>query len=365
MASPADDFGAGDESPAPSNRLGVPIARAEAFREFAALVQRLGGDPAALLERFPIDLPVLDDPNGLIPYRAMVRVLEHAAAELKCPDFGMQLAALQGPGKIVGPVGVAMRNSATLGDAFRYCAENVHVFSNVTEMSLEKLPDAGGVLLRFAITLDRLPNQRQAVEHSLSLVHRATPMISGGQVRVKEVWFTHEPLASLATYRAHLGGRVRFNQPVNGLLFNERDLDAVVPDRNRQLYALATSFIDQQFPRSRKTLTERVRGLISSLLKQGDCSQDRVADALGIHTRTLQRRLKDEGETFEGIKDAVRRDAVLLYLRQPIPLVQVAAALGYSELSTLSRSCTRWYSATPRRLRRELGRRESEMLARE
>ena len=81
------------------------------------------------------------------------------------------------------------------------------------------------------------------------------------------------------------------------------------------------------------------------------------ADDLGIHPRTLQRRLKEEGESFESIKDAVRREAALKYLRQrSLPLIQVAAALGYSETSVLSRSCYRWFAASPKKLRLELSR---------
>ena len=65
-----------------------------------------------------------------------------------------------------------------------------------------------------------------------------------------------------------------------------------------------------------------------------------MASALGLHPRTLQRRLRDEGESFEGIKDSVRRDVALRYLQQPdVSLVRVTEILGYSETSVLSRSC--------------------------
>jgi AraC-like DNA-binding protein len=53
----------------------------------------------------------------------------------------------------------------------------------------------------------------------------------------------------------------------------------------------------------------------------------------------------------------VRRDVALHYLQQPeVPLVRVTEMLGYSETSVLSRSCLRWFSASPRRLRNDLNR---------
>ena len=76
---------------------------------------------------------------------------------------------------------------------------------------------------------------------------------------------------------------------------------------------------------------------------------------LGIHPRALQRRLRAEGESFEAIKDGVRREIALRYLKDAsIPLIRVAKMLGYSETSALSRSCYRWFSASPRQVRGSL-----------
>jgi AraC-like DNA-binding protein len=103
------------------------------------------------------------------------------------------------------------------------------------------------------------------------------------------------------------------------------------------------------------SLSARVRVLITQHLVEGKCTCKHVASALGLHPRTLQRRLRQESESFEAIKDSVRRDVALRYLQQPdISLVQVTEMLGYSETSVLSRSCLRWFSASPRRLRNDL-----------
>ena len=93
------------EAPSIEQKLSTATARAEALNGFTKLVDRLGGDGVALLQRFQIDPHVMEDANGLIPYRTMVRLLEQAATDLSCPDFRVKLAAMQGPFKIVGPVG--------------------------------------------------------------------------------------------------------------------------------------------------------------------------------------------------------------------------------------------------------------------
>jgi AraC-like DNA-binding protein len=74
-----------------------------------------------------------------------------------------------------------------------------------------------------------------------------------------------------------------------------------------------------------------------------------------MHPRTLQRRLKGEGTTFEGLKDETRRDLARRYLAQPdVPLTQVTALLDYGEQSALGRSSRRWFNATPQQFRSRL-----------
>jgi AraC-like DNA-binding protein len=104
------------------------------------------------------------------------------------------------------------------------------------------------------------------------------------------------------------------------------------------------------------SLSERVRVLISRYLETEDCTSERIASEICVHPRTLQRRLQREGQSFESIKSAVRREVALRYLqRTQIPFAQIAERLGYSEHSVLSRSCYRWFAATPRKLREQSG----------
>ena len=99
----------------------------------------------------------------------------------------------------------------------------------------------------------------------------------------------------------------------------------------------------------------QVRHAIEALLGTGTCGHRQVANALYMHPRTLQRRLKEEGTTFETIKDDARRDLAQRYLSQPdLPLTQVTALLDYSEQSALGRSCRRWFDTTPKGFRTRL-----------
>jgi len=180
--------------------------------------------------------------------------------------------------------------------------------------------------------------------------------ITGGQARVREVLFRYQPLSSLSTYRRYFGCDVRFDQEQDGVVFSSGSALPTV-DRDVQLYEMATSFIDTRFTRVSPPMHIQVRALILELIGTEECSNERVAAKLCLHPRTLHRRLQAEGKSFEGIRDEVRRDVALSYLQQTdLPLPLIAEKLGYAEHSVLSRSCFRWFSASPSQLRSQRGR---------
>ncbi|MBS0356388.1 MAG: AraC family transcriptional regulator ligand-binding domain-containing protein [Proteobacteria bacterium] len=111
--------------------------------------------------------------------------------------------------------------------------------------------------------------------------------------------------------------------------------------------------ISMLYRRDRNTVT-RVRDLIRHALPVS-LSQDDVAGRLHMSPRTLHRRLEEEGSSFRGIKEALRRDLALSRLtktRQSI--AQVAADLGYADTSAFYRAFTGWTGMSPERYRRQL-----------
>ncbi len=99
----------------------------------------------------------------------------------------------------------------------------------------------------------------------------------------------------------------------------------------------------------------RIRSLVLQYLGTKHCTSEQIAAHCCMHRRTLHRRLRSEGTSFESIKDEVRREMALHYIQDAeMPLMHVAEKLGYAEAAVLSRSCYRWFSVTPQKLRRRL-----------
>jgi AraC-like DNA-binding protein len=322
------------------------------LHRFNEVVSQLGGDPNALLLKSQVEPAALQNRHAVIPHRTFVRLLERSAAELSCPDFGLRLAAAQGGVKVLGPLGYVMRNSKTVRDALCYCIEYVRAYSTAAQTCFEESPMEGAVLLRHESFLAKQHYHPQTHERALLLTQLSVINISNGQVRAREIWLTHDALSPLSTYGEYFGCVVRFGRSMNGLLFADSDLDMPIPKADPQVYELATNYIEHRLPATDSLFGPRIRLIVEKLLLAGNCTHSSVASMMGMHPRALQRRLRAEGESFEAIKDSVRREVALRYLRESsIPLIRVAKMLGYSETSALSRSCYRWFAASPRQLR--------------
>jgi AraC-like DNA-binding protein len=328
------------------------VVHSDSIRFFPELVTELGGDPDNLLHKAHIDRVVLTKRGSILEYRAMIRLFELAATELPCPDFGMKLAALQGGTRVMGPIGVAMKNSKTLGQALGYCARQIQAYSPATRVRF--VPDRAKheLFVSLEILLDGLSDKSQVIEHAMLLANLNVIDITGATARARRVSFRHDALSPQRVYQAAFGCEVVFGAAADGILFQERDLLCPVVDPDEQLYELATSFIASHYPPGTPPMHARVRALINRYLGTEACTSERIATELCMHPRTLQRRLKCEGKSFESIKDEVRREVAMRYLHcSDMPLTKLAAKLGYAEQSVLSRSCYRWFAASPRELR--------------
>jgi AraC-like DNA-binding protein len=338
--------------PAPTGETAFEQVFAGTLTHFSELVLELGGDPLPLLHAARIDPAEVDHETPRVSFRAMIDLLERAADVLHCPDFGLRLAARQGGGSVFGAIGVVMRNSGTLGEAMRYVSEHIQAYSLAGAMPIEEEPETGRVFVGLDILLEGVPNRNQTIEQHLLLAHRNAMEITGGRARVRQVRLRHPPLSPIRTYRRHFGCEVIFDQQVDGILFNRADLSAPVIDPDAAQAQRAAAFIETHFPTVAPPLHAVVRRLVMKRLGLADCGVDAIARELKVHARTLHRRLAGEGKAFEGIKDEVRRDVAHYYIAQTdMPFTRISEKLGYSETSVLTRSCHRWFDASPRQVR--------------
>lgn len=100
--------------------------------------------------------------------------------------------------------------------------------------------------------------------------------------------------------------------------------------------------------RDQASVTERLRRLLRRHLDGEMPSLEEVSKSLAMTPQTLRRRLQEEGQGYQAIKDDLRRDAAIEYLgRSDLALIDIANMLGFSEPSTFHRAFKKWTGVAP------------------
>ena len=315
-------------------------------------VEGLGADPDAMLRSFPRG-PIGSSSSGYDLY--VLDLLEYSAVVLDRPDLGMLTARAEAAPRVLEPIDAVMRYADTVADALRYCAEHIQICSPMLQMSLEEAHIENRWFLRLDITSAGLAERPQAIEHILLVIHDLVGRMTAGGAVPSEVWLGHKSLAPRETYRKNFARVMRYEQASSGLFFSESALNYQNIGADPRIHQFAQMFIDSLFLLPQRSATNRVRAAVARLLLEGRCSTHDIADALHLHPRTLQRQLREENTTVELVRDGVRRDVARRYLAQPdISLSHISDLLDYSEIAVFSRSCRRWFGASPSEVRKIL-----------
>jgi len=100
------------------------------------------------------------------------------------------------------------------------------------------------------------------------------------------------------------------------------------------------------------TYADRVKAALLELLPAGNASKDAVAQCLAVSARTLQRRLQDEGTSFQAILNSTRESLARHYLTDgSLSTAEIAFLLGYDESTSFYRAFHSWTGQTPDQVR--------------
>lgn len=327
------------------------LIRATNLWGFEQLVETLGGSPERLLARFHLPSASARSDDTFVSYRNAALMLEAAARELNCPDFGIRMSRYQGL-EVLGPIAIIARNSATVLDAHRAIARYLHVHCPALVSRVVHQANSDFVKLDYRITELSTPQLRQAYELSLANTLQIFRFLAGSNAAPRTVAFLHEQIGPLEAYRRAFASEVLFNQNWCGLLIPVRLAERPIDHADKLTLEYAIRFLGSRGTNDNDTLSHHVAALVERLLPSGHCTIETIAAELHLHPRSLQRRLADEGSRYADILDNTRQQLAKSYLCDSrLPLSQVTGLLGYTEQSTFNSACRRWYGTTPRRFR--------------
>lgn len=305
-----------------------------------------------LLRASRISAHDLADDRKRIPYER-VSALWNAAAHLGGDAaFGLHLAERLAP-KDFGPLGLAVRSCPTAQEALERLLGYVRVAFQDTEITLLR----EGATARFCHHYlgDAALATRHAADLILAMFVVAGRRFIGVDWKPLAVTFKFPAPAAVDEYYRVFGGPLRFDQPINSVVFEAALLDMPMAQGDPEVLAVIDPYAEQflQTLSRDRSLAEAVQRVIAAALPGGDLELGASARALGLSPRTLQRRLRDEGTSHRQILDRVRHERALRLLRRDeLTVDQIADHLGFSEPSAFHRAFRRWTGRTPTDQRR-------------
>lgn len=318
-------------------------------------IRELGGDPVRFLAEFHLKEDMIDNPKQMMPYLGFIQMLERAASDFDCPDFGLRVGLKQGM-SVLGPIAVIAQNSATVEEAVNHIIKYIGYHSPAIHLRLD--PPAAGKLrgLHFDITLTQGQARAQTVELSLLLGVHILRVLIGEDAKACPVHFRHAQVSPAARYRSVFNSPVTFNSTSNAIFIPETELARAITQSDPVLLQTMAEYVAQNIDTQGSSLRENVRALVISLLPlERRCTIAVIARNLALSERTLQRRLKKEGIVFEELVDDIRRELAQDYLReQGMAISQVAGLIGYGQQSSFNRACMRWFGKPPKAIREAL-----------
>jgi AraC-like DNA-binding protein len=175
---------------------------------------------------------------------------------------------------------------------------------------------------------------------------------------VLEVHLQHDFQPGLSQYKDFYNAPVLLNQSDNSLLFDSRLLEQRLPGFDASLAAMHEEMANGQLKR---LLDPNIITLVQEQLIASDleANRDVIAKNMAMSGRSLQRKLQQEGSSFQQLLDELRHQRSLLLLQDKhLSLADVAQQLGFSESSTFYRAFKRWQGVTPGEYRQEKYRQE-------
>lgn len=137
---------------------------------------------------------------------------------------------------------------------------------------------------------------------------------------------------------------------VASLCYSREDARRPLVSENPGLWEQFEEDLKAQLAADREGLSvaARVRTSIIGLMSSGRADAENVSLELGISRSTLQRRLHEEGCSFQRLLDRAREDLAIRYLtRSTLKAEEIASLLGYGDANSFSRSFRRWTGTSP------------------
>jgi AraC-like DNA-binding protein len=344
-----------------AQREGHPVSTVDAIPLPSIMPRRLarvGIDMSQLLREAglsPTLLPLIDAGRARVGtggYFALWRALERLDSD---PALGLRLT--QGVERDQLDLGsMSALHAATFGDAIavlqRYkrltCPESVQVTRHAGESAVE---------FRWLLTGEAPP--APLIDACLATVLALGCTGTALPLRPTRVQLARDP-RDRAVLESHFGCEVVFHADANRIVFDDESMSLPFRTANADVLAVLLPGLEAALAQLTghgrdNVFIEQVRGVIRRQMPGRRAMVGTVAASLALSSRTLQRRLGENGSSFQRLMDGVRHQVALELLRTTaLDNGEIACLLGFEELNSFHRAFVGWEGLSPLRWRNGL-----------
>jgi AraC-like DNA-binding protein len=306
----------------------------------------LGLDERAL--RADAQVPeLLRDRRAVLPGALRQRLWDSAYRAAQRDELAIQ-TGLALPYGALGPMDYLANSADTVGASCEALSRHFSSVSSERSLEIEQRPGDYRVKLVVSDMSDTTQDSLSADELALSA--------TVGRFRARVDGFT---LAAVQLRRAAprdperfaelFGAPVFFGHAVAALCLPGRMRDLPMSSRDPWLRQVLLPLFPAAELGGAEWFERSMRSCLRELLPQGRLIVARVARSLGMSERSLHRRLRGLGQSYQVTVDVFRREeAERLLLEGRVDMGEISHRLGFADQSAFSRAFKRWTGLAPR-----------------
>ncbi len=319
-------------------------------RSILASAGRLGMDQEQLMEEAGLNRVILESEQ--------LRITPNQFARLMRAFWRASDDEFLGMGSQPSRHGVftLMSKQAVHCQNLRAVYHHISHFYNLLADALTLNLSIEGDEVRFSMRLTKpeLDPSHSLCEFLMLIWHRFPSWLIGQRIPLKAIHLAHPAPDHTGEYRLLFPCPAHFDQPETCLVFDSDILSAPVVQTPKSLRAYLRRVPLDWFMRQAyyPAYTRRVLDHLEQEDGLLNTSMESIADDMHVTTRTLRRKLTEEGTTFQELKDGVRRDTAIHFLSRPsLPISEISRKLGFSEPAAFTRAFKQWTGVTPKAFR--------------
>lgn len=315
------------------------------------LVHSLGHDPHPLFQSCGFQLQQFQNTENRLPFIQTGKLFAHCVEITGAEHLGLLLGQMASASHL-GLAGFLLQCAPTVDDALHALALNLDLHDQGGVVTLDIGPSHSS--LGYSLVLPNVAGSRQVYDLSAVMMHNIMRSICGKDWHADSISLERRHPADTAPYQKFFDTQIYFDAAETALTFSSSWLKLTSQGSDPLLYRHLSEearFLHESYC---KGLLEELPVCLHRALLSGQFNSRQVASSLGIHERTLHRRLKAAGTSFRHELDGARQTlSQQLLSSTSLPVCDIADSLGYSDSSGFIRAFQRWCGSSPSAWRRQ------------